>query len=41
LCWNLRIKPIPYLTALKTFCKQNGLNTEADWYGKAITILSN
>jgi archaemetzincin len=40
LCWNLRIKPIPYLTALKTFCRHNGLHTEAGWYDKAIETLS-
>jgi hypothetical protein len=40
LCWNLRIEPIPYLTALKTFCRQNGFDTEAGWYDKAIKTLT-
>jgi archaemetzincin len=40
LCWNLGIKPIPYLTALKTFCRQNGLHAEAGWYDKAISTLT-
>jgi archaemetzincin len=40
LCWNLGIEPIQYLTALKTFCTQNGLDTEAGWYEKAIKILT-
>jgi archaemetzincin len=39
LCWNLGIKPIPYLTVLKKFCRQNNLNTEAGWYEKAINEL--
>ena len=37
LCWNLGVKPIPHLTALMTFCRQNNLHSEADWYDKAIT----
>jgi archaemetzincin len=40
LCWNLGIEPVAYLTALKTFCSQNGLNTDAGWYEKAIKTLS-
>jgi archaemetzincin len=40
LSWNLGIEPIPYLTALKTFCSQNGQHTEAGWYDKAISTLT-
>jgi archaemetzincin len=39
-CWNLRVEPVPYLTALRTFCRQNGLNTEAGWYDKIILALT-
>jgi archaemetzincin len=40
LSWNLSIEPIPYLTGVKTFCSQNGFDTEAGWYDKAVKILS-
>jgi archaemetzincin len=40
LCWNLGIEPAAYLTALKTFCRENNLHTEASWYEKAITKLT-
>ena len=39
LCWNLGVEVILYLTALKTFCSQNGLHAEAGWYKKAIKTL--
>jgi archaemetzincin len=40
LCWNLRLEPTSYLTALKNFCEQNGLHSEAGWYEKAIKALT-
>jgi archaemetzincin len=40
LCWNLPVEPVPYLTRLKTFCRQNRLDAERDWYGKATAALA-
>jgi archaemetzincin len=40
LCWNLRVEPVPYLTRLKTFCEQNGLDPERGWYGGAMATLA-
>jgi archaemetzincin len=40
LCWNLRVEPVPYLTKLKTFCQQNGLDPESGWYERAIAVLA-
>jgi len=36
LCWNLRVEPMLYLTKLKTFCQQNGLDPERDWYERVM-----
>jgi archaemetzincin len=36
LCWNLRVEPIPYLTRLKRFCQDQGLEAETRWYEKAV-----
>src|SRR5262245_49102168 len=40
LCWNLRLEPISYLTALKKFCEQNGLHSDAGWFERAIKTLT-
>jgi archaemetzincin len=40
LCWNLRVEPVPYLERLRAFCRQSGLDGEAGWYDKAITVLA-
>lgn len=40
LCWNLRVEPVPYLTKMKAFCKQNGLNPETGSYEQAIAALT-
>ena len=40
LCWNLRVEAVPYLTKLKAFCQQNGLDPESGWYDKAIAALA-
>jgi archaemetzincin len=40
LCWNLRVEPVAYLTGLNTFCRQNGLDPESDWYEKAVAALA-
>ena len=40
LCRNLQVEPVPYLTKLKLFCQQNGLEAERDWYEKATTALN-
>ena len=40
LCWNLRVEPVPYLTRLKAFCEQNGLDAEIRWYEGAIAALA-
>jgi hypothetical protein len=40
LCWNLQTEPIPYLTKLKVFCQDQGLDTEAHWYEKAVVALA-
>jgi archaemetzincin len=40
LCWNLRVEPVPYLTRLKAFCQQNGLDPETGWYERAIAALA-
>jgi hypothetical protein len=36
LCWNVRVEPVAYLTKLKAFCQQNGLDPESAWYEKAV-----
>jgi hypothetical protein len=36
----LQTEPIPYLTKLKAFCQDQGLEAETRWYGKAIARLS-
>jgi hypothetical protein len=40
LCWNLQVEPVPYLTRLKAFCRQNGLDLESNWYERAIEALA-
>jgi hypothetical protein len=40
LCWNLRVDPVAYLTKLKAFCRQNGLDPESRWYEKAVAALA-
>jgi archaemetzincin len=40
LCWNLRVEPVPYLTKLKAFSDQNGLDAESRWYERAIAALA-
>jgi hypothetical protein len=40
LCWNLQVEPVPYLTKLKEFCRQNGLNPESGWYERALAALA-
>jgi archaemetzincin len=40
LCWNLRVEPVLYLTTMKVFCEQNGLDPERVWYEKAIAALA-
>src|SRR5262249_34329712 len=40
LCWNLRAEPVPYLTKLKAFCRQNGLDPESGWYERALAALA-
>jgi archaemetzincin len=40
LCWNLRAEPVPYLTKLKAFCRQNGLDPESRWYEGALAALA-
>jgi archaemetzincin len=41
LCWNLEVEPVPYLTKLKAFCRQNSLNPESGWYDWATAALAN
>jgi archaemetzincin len=40
LCWNLRVEPVPYLTKLKAFCRQNGLDAEGRRYERAVEALA-
>ena len=40
LCWNLQVEPVPYLTKLKAFCQQNGLDPERGWYEKVTAALA-
>jgi archaemetzincin len=40
LCWNLRVEPVTYLTKLKAFCQQNGLDVECGWYERALAALA-
>jgi archaemetzincin len=40
LCWNLRVEPVPYLTKLKAFCRQNGVDLESNWYERALAALA-
>jgi hypothetical protein len=40
LCWNLGAEPVAYLTRLKAFCRQNGLDPEGAWYERAIAALA-
>ena len=40
LCWNLRAEPVPYMTKLSAFCRQNGLDPESGWYERAIAALA-
>jgi archaemetzincin len=39
LCWNLQVEPVPYLAKLEAFCRNNGVDAEAGWYEKAMTLL--
>jgi hypothetical protein len=41
LCCNLHVEPVPYLTKLKAFCRQNGLDPEGGWYERALAALAN
>jgi archaemetzincin len=38
-CWNLQVDPIKYLGELESFCRENKLATEADWYHDAAAVL--
>ena len=38
-CWNLQADPKPYLSKLLTFCQENGLQDEVEWYAQAIVAL--
>ena len=40
LCWNLQVESVAYLTRLKAFCQQNGLNAEGNWYEKVLAALA-
>jgi archaemetzincin len=40
LCWNLRAEPVPYLTKLKAFCEQNGLDAESRLYEREVAALA-
>jgi archaemetzincin len=40
LCWNLRVDAVPYLTKLKAFCQQNGLDPESGWYERTLAALA-
>jgi archaemetzincin len=39
LCWNLNLEPVKYLTRLRDFCIKHGLESEADWYRRALAAL--
>jgi archaemetzincin len=39
LLWNLQAEPAPYLRRLEAFCRGNGLDEEAGWYGRAVEAL--
>ena len=38
-CWNLQVEPVKYLGELETFCRENKLLAEADWYHDAAAVL--
>jgi hypothetical protein len=40
LCRNLRAEPVPYLTGLKAFCRQNTLHPEDGWDEQATAALA-
>ena len=40
LCWSLQAEPLPYLMKMKTFCEQNGLDSERNWHEKALPALA-
>jgi hypothetical protein len=40
LCWSLQAEAVPYLMKMKTFCEQNGLNSERIWHEKALPPLA-
>jgi archaemetzincin len=39
LCWNLQLKPVPYLKRLQTFYQRYEFADEAEWCGKAAAAL--
>jgi hypothetical protein len=41
LCWNLQTEPILYLTKLRAFCQDQGLQAETRWYEKVVAALAN
>ncbi len=40
-CWNLQVEPAKYLGELESFCRENKLTAEADWYRDAAAVLKN
>ena len=40
LCWNLQVEPTAYLQRLERFCRKAGFRKDAEWYARAIQILS-
>jgi archaemetzincin len=40
LCWNLRVEPVVYLTKMKAYSQENGLDPESRWYEKAMAALA-
>ena len=39
ICWNLQVEPVKYLGELETFCRDNNLEKEANWYKDAAAVL--
>ncbi len=40
LCWNLGVEPAPYLGRLAAFCRGAGMDSDADWYSRAASLLA-
>ena len=38
-CWNLQVEPVKYLGELESFCREQKLTAEADWYHDAAAVL--